>query len=178
MSVLYKNLLSCKSKHKLIIKRIASTRPTGTVFIEKTLEVPVIVISEQDDVDLIGPPDPISNLRPILRKRHLHETPLQQKLREMQDETQSWNQDFWAKHNTKFMKQKLEFINSYQTRGEEKKQLTADEMSEFYKRFLDDTWQTHLAYNMEWYKRNFTLLFLSLWVSLERSCTIYLPKWV
>nr|CAH7752228.1 unnamed protein product [Callosobruchus chinensis] len=120
MSALYKNLLSCKSNHKLIIKRIASTRTSETVFIEKTLEVPVIVISEQNDVDLIGPPDPISNLRPIIRNRHLHETPLQQKLREMQDETQSWNQHFWAKHNTRFMKEKLEFINSYQTPGGEK----------------------------------------------------------
>ncbi|CAH2011959.1 unnamed protein product [Acanthoscelides obtectus] len=72
----------------MIIKRIASTRPPEAVFIEKALEVPVIVINEQDDVDLIGAPDPVSNLRPILRKIHLHETPLQQKLREMQDATQ------------------------------------------------------------------------------------------
>ncbi|CAH1962298.1 unnamed protein product [Acanthoscelides obtectus] len=176
MLFLYKNLLFCKSNHKEIIKRIASTRPPEAVFIEKALEVPVIVINEQDDVDLIGAPDPVSNLRPILRKIHLHETPLQQKLREMQDATQSWNQGFWAKHNTKFMKEKQEFINSHQIPSEEKKHLTADEMSEFYKRFLDDTWETHLKYNIEWYRRNFTLLFLALCVSLERNYSAYLPK--
>lgn len=45
--------------------------------------------------------------------------------------------------------------------------LTADEMSEFYKRFLDDNWKIHVNYNFEWYKRNFELLFLALRVSLE-----------
>lgn len=75
-----------------------------TVLLEKALEEPVIVVSENDDVDIIGPPDAVSNLRPIIRKRLLDETLLQRELREMQDATQMWNQEFWAKHNTKFIK--------------------------------------------------------------------------
>lgn len=76
---------------------------------EKALEDPVIVIDEQDDVDIIGPPDPVSNLRPIIRKRLLNETALQHKLRTLQDATQAWNQEFWARHNTNFIK----VINCY-----------------------------------------------------------------
>lgn len=53
---------------------------------------------------MIGPPDPASNLRPIIRKVLLHETLLQQKLRLMQDDAQSWNHKFWSEHNAKFIK--------------------------------------------------------------------------
>ena len=35
-----------------------------------------------------------------------------------------------------------------------KKNLTADEMSIFYKEFLDQKWKTHLEYNKEWQKSN------------------------
>lgn len=63
----------------------------------------MIAITDKDNVDLVGPPDPISNLRPILRRRHTFETELQQMLRETQDETQAWNQKFWAEHNTRFI---------------------------------------------------------------------------
>ena len=45
--------------------------------------------------------------------------------------------------------------------------LTADEMSEFYKSFLDRKWSTHLHYNIEWQKRNFTILILSILVGIE-----------
>lgn len=53
----------------------------------------------------------------------------------------------------------------------EDRQLTADEMSDFYKKFLDQNWETHLNYNMEWYKRNFSLLYLAFRVNLEKSIT-------
>lgn len=39
-------------------------------------------------------------------------------------------------------------------------------MSEFYKRFLDKNWSKHVNYNIEWYKRNLTILLLSLRVSI------------
>lgn len=53
---------------------------------------------------MIGPPDSLSNLRPIMRKRNINETELQCKLRLLQDKTQEWNQNFWAEHNTAFIK--------------------------------------------------------------------------
>lgn len=54
--------------------------------------------------DMIGPPHPISNLRPIIRYKPHNETSLQEKLRNLHNETQQWNQTFWENHNTKFVK--------------------------------------------------------------------------
>lgn len=39
--------------------------------------------------------------------------------------------------------------------------ISADTMSEFYKKFLDENWLLHLRYNKEWYKKNLELLVLS-----------------
>lgn len=39
--------------------------------------------------------------------------------------------------------------------------LSADKMSEFYKKFLDENWQSHFNYNRDWYQKNFELLILS-----------------
>lgn len=73
----------------------------------------MIVAKENNDVDIIGPPDPVSNLRPIIRKCPLKETTLQQQLRQMQDATQLWNQEFWTKHNTNFLKVNI-YLNLFQ----------------------------------------------------------------
>lgn len=35
-------------------------------------------------------------------------------------------------------------------------------MSEFYKKFLDENWKLHVSYNLEWYKKNFEIIYLSL----------------
>lgn len=51
---------------------------------------------------------------------------------------------------------------------EGKSNLTADEMSVFYKAFLDKNWKTHLSYNKEWYKKNVTLLGLSIQVKFRK----------
>lgn len=90
-------------------RSLSSARIPQTVFIEKIAEGPVIITDENNDVDIIGPPDAISNLRPVIRKCPLNETSLQQHLRQMQDATQSWNQEFWTSHNTRFIKVRTYF---------------------------------------------------------------------
>lgn len=55
---------------------------------------------------------------------------------------------------------------------EGKSSLTADEMSVFYKAFLDRNWKAHLNYNKEWYKKNFILLLLAIEVKLRRILRI------
>ncbi|XP_022916145.1 COA8 family protein CG14806, mitochondrial [Onthophagus taurus] len=158
--------LSCSSVHSLNTKH-SNVRSPEAVFLEKTAEVPIISVTEKENVDMIGPPDPISNLRPIIRKRSLHETILQQKLREIQDSTQEWNQKFWSEHNTKFVKERQVYIKAHRVSQEENRALTADEMSEFYKKFLDENWKTHVTYNFQWYKKNFEILILAFRVYLE-----------
>ncbi len=48
-----------------------------------------------------------------------------------------------------------------------KKTISTEEMSDFYKTFLDAQWSSHLNYNLEWQKRNFTIAALSILVGFE-----------
>lgn len=41
-------------------------------------------------------------------------------------------------------------------------------MSVFYKAFLDKNWKAHLTYNIEWYKKNVTLLGLAIQVKIRK----------
>jgi len=56
---------------------------------------------------------------------------------------------------------------------EVKKTLSNEEMSEFYKHFLNDKWMSHLRYNFEWQKRNFKIAALSIAVASERIWNKY-----
>ncbi|KAH1000124.1 hypothetical protein HUJ04_000052 [Dendroctonus ponderosae] len=141
-------------------KRLAAHQ-AGSVL----LEHPIIVVRDEGAVDLIGPPDARSHLRPIVRGIPKNETDLQRRFRQAADATQEWNQAFWAAHNGSFLLKKAQFVK--ERTCEAKPQLNADEMSEFYREFLNANWQNHVKYNFEWYRRNFALLGLALRVSLE-----------
>ncbi|XP_050310378.1 COA8 family protein CG14806, mitochondrial [Anthonomus grandis grandis] len=157
-----------KPSHRLKSSRAAPR----SITLEKSLEEPVIVLNPDTHVDLIGPPDSQSNLRPIIRKILDNETVLQQRFRETADKTQKWNHEFWALHNSNFKKEKAAYIKQHTS--DSKPQLNMDEMSEFYKGFLDKYWRTHLSYNFEWYSKNFTLLALAFRVEVERLRHKYL----
>ncbi|XP_021057584.1 apoptogenic protein 1, mitochondrial [Mus pahari] len=134
--------------------------------------------------DWIGPPDKYSNLRPV----HFHipenESPLEQRLRELRQETQEWNQQFWAKQNLSFNKEKEEFIYSrlqakgsgLRTESGQRATLDAEEMADFYKDFLSKNFQKHMCYNRDWYKRNFAITFFMGKVALERMWSKLKPK--
>ncbi|XP_030764253.1 APOPT family protein CG14806, mitochondrial [Sitophilus oryzae] len=146
--------------------KLLCSGPPEAILIEKSFEGPIIVLREEDNVDIIGPPDSLSNLRPIIRKSLRNETVLQRHFRETANAIQIWNQEFWANHNTNFLKEKAAFVKKH--RSDKNHQLNADEMSEFYKEFLDKNWERHVKYNFEWYSKNFTLLYLALKVSIEQ----------
>uniref|UniRef100_A0A8C6RHJ8 Cytochrome c oxidase assembly factor 8 n=2 Tax=Nannospalax galili TaxID=1026970 RepID=A0A8C6RHJ8_NANGA len=130
----------------------------------------------QSSCDWIGPPDKHSNLRPVHFYIPENETPLEQKLRELRQETQEWNQRFWANQNLTFNKEKEEFIHSrlqakglgLQTKPGQKATVSAEEMADFYKEFLRKNFQKHMCYNRDWYKRNFAITFFMGKVAVER----------
>ncbi|XP_012579818.1 PREDICTED: apoptogenic protein 1, mitochondrial [Condylura cristata] len=62
--------------------------------------------------DWIGPPDRESNLRPVHFYVPENESALEQQLRALRQETQEWNQRFWAEQNLAFSKEREEFIHS------------------------------------------------------------------
>ena len=63
--------------------------------------------------DLIGPPRPGSNLRPVkFAKNQNGESELAVRLRELRQETQKFNQEWWIEHNREFKEGRAEFIKN------------------------------------------------------------------
>ena len=127
--------------------------------------------------DLVGPPDTASNLRPIKFKIPENETELQKRLRNLREETQEFNQKFWSQHNSEFVEGRDAHIQKvlkekYQNEVN-KSTISAEEMSVYYKKFLDSKWRSHIDYNLEWQKRNFTILFLGKFWILNCETKLY-----
>ncbi|XP_067638249.1 COA8 family protein CG14806, mitochondrial [Eurosta solidaginis] len=116
--------------------------------------------------DYVGPPHPISNIRPYIRHVPKDETPLERRLRQRQNEVEKWNHEFWLQHNKSFYEERKKFLNTFAP--ENPADVPADKMSEFYKSFLDKNKQSHLRYNYLWYSKNFELLKLSFMVQIQR----------
>ncbi|XP_069392536.1 cytochrome c oxidase assembly factor 8 isoform X2 [Paralichthys olivaceus] len=125
--------------------------------------------------DWIGPPNPLSNLRPIVYHVPENESELEKRLRHLRQETEDWNHDFWTQQNISFSKEKDSFIVSQlkakdlTVRDEQgrRRSLNTEEMAEFYKSFLDKNRTRHMSYNKEWYRRNFTITLLMARVALN-----------
>ena len=52
----------------------------------------------------IGPPDPVSNIRPIKFQFDANESETEKRFRKQQDDNIKWNHKFWKEHNAKFFK--------------------------------------------------------------------------
>jgi len=52
---------------------------------------------------MIGPPDPISNLRPTVFHIPRNEQRIEKEFRVHREEVQKWNEAFWTKHNQSFI---------------------------------------------------------------------------
>ncbi|XP_070576533.1 COA8 family protein Y39B6A.34, mitochondrial-like [Ptychodera flava] len=110
----------------------------------------------------IGPPDKLSNIRQVKYYIPDNESEVERTYRLMQEDNDRFNHEFWAKHNASFIKAKEEFIEKKeQTQGSllihgdgTKHVLTAEEMSEFYRKFVNDNQIKLKEYNKEWYRRN------------------------
>uniref|UniRef100_A0A8C6S6C7 Cytochrome c oxidase assembly factor 8 n=1 Tax=Neogobius melanostomus TaxID=47308 RepID=A0A8C6S6C7_9GOBI len=125
--------------------------------------------------DWIGPPNRLSNMRPIVYRAPDRETQLEKRLRTLRQETEDWNHDFWTKQNVTFSQEKESFIASQLrakglSRRDEQgrnRSLDSEEIAVFYKNFLDTNRTRHANYNKEWYRRNFTITFLMARVTLQ-----------
>lgn len=77
----------------------------------KTIPFPMSFSTKSDQptqsCDVIGKPDLVSNLRPY--KFHIPpgESAIERRYREEREKVQNWNQEFWLKHNTKFVKVRI-----------------------------------------------------------------------
>lgn len=133
--------------------------------------------------DLVGPPDKVTNLRPVRFHVPHDETDLQRRLRHLRHDTHQWSDRFWRAHNTEFAAEKESFAQAALKRrhraadaeagdtGDKEaaggNTVSSEEMSRFYRDFLNRKWPDHLAYNVEWQKRNLKIVLLTLAVSLQ-----------
>ncbi|KAL1138153.1 hypothetical protein AAG570_009845, partial [Ranatra chinensis] len=117
--------------------------------------------------DLIGQPNPVSNLRPVVFHAPENETDLEREFRLERELVQRWNEEFWTIHNMKFIKEKKEFLSSIESNSGSTGPVSADDMSLFYKAFLDKYWKVHLNYNFQWYLKNVQLVKLALKVNID-----------
>ncbi|KAL1933759.1 hypothetical protein VTP01DRAFT_7849 [Rhizomucor pusillus] len=106
--------------------------------------------------DMIGTPDPISNLRPVRYYIPPDETEAEKEWRLMQQRVDEFNQDFWTRNNSMFLQAKAEYEEQLKQRG---KQVTPEALSIFYKDFLDAAYERHMEYNRQWWKLNIGMLY-------------------
>lgn len=127
--------------------------------------------------NLVGPRHHSSNIRKIVFARLNNETTKERYFREQQQELNTWNQNFWGKQNEKFNKSKKAFLQlrSKNLETETNKEL-ADELSKFYRDFLDGNYNVHSQYLRDWYRRNFHLLWTGIQVSVFKILSKIMPK--
>ncbi|XP_061652182.1 cytochrome c oxidase assembly factor 8 isoform X2 [Phyllopteryx taeniolatus] len=125
--------------------------------------------------DWIGPPDPLSNLRPVVYRVAHHESELERRLRNLRQDTEDWNHRFWTQQNVTFSKEKEAFIVSQlkakgltERHQQGRRTLSSEEMSVFYKNFLDKNRERHASYNKKWYRRNLSITVLMARVALHK----------
>ncbi|KAF6716651.1 Apoptogenic protein 1, mitochondrial [Oryzias melastigma] len=135
--------------------------------------------------DWIGPPNPLSNLRPIIYRIPEEESELEKRLRNLRQDTEDWNHKFWTKQNLNFSKEKEAFIVSQlsvkgltlRDADGRRRSLSSEEMAVFYKSFLDKNRIRHANYNKEWYRRNFTITLLMARVVLSSTWRTFTERW-
>ncbi|XP_064622773.1 COA8 family protein Y39B6A.34, mitochondrial-like [Lineus longissimus] len=125
--------------------------------------------------DWIGPPDQLSNMRQIRYYIPPDETLAENQLRLQREETWRWNHEYWTKHNQQFFEEKEAFVKAktdllgQYDEDDAPRKLTPEEMSEFYRKFLNENAKKHGNYNREWYKKNFLLLWPAFKVFVSRT---------
>ena len=78
---------------------------------------------------------------------------------------------FWQEKRAFITNKLREKYNGISKNDDQPQVLTAEEMAEFYKAFLDKNYSQHMRYNMQWYKKNFSNLRLALMTWIESKFT-------
>jgi hypothetical protein len=112
--------------------------------------------------DLIGPADKISNLRRISYYVPKNESKLEYDYRMLRKKVFEFNQNYWTQQNLKFVDAKRKYIQNHKIEQVyfNKNLEDANEplLNEFYKKFLDENYESHYEYNKTWIKYNLSLI--------------------
>ncbi|KAG0293010.1 hypothetical protein BGZ96_003413 [Linnemannia gamsii] len=113
--------------------------------------------AQNRDKFLVGNPHPVSNLRPVLYPIPANEFKEDRLFRERRERVDAFNQNFWVNNNAMFNKAKAEYEEKVRAQNGNQP-VTTDELSVFYKDFLDKAYDRQLNYNKQWWIENFGLL--------------------
>ncbi|CAG5131405.1 unnamed protein product [Candidula unifasciata] len=144
-----------------VVRCLATERPGRQLSKQEPRKLKITPVPPPSGLtDAIGPPDSISNIRPIQFYVPPDETHTEKDFRLQRQEVLEWNKQFWTDHNSRFFQEKEEYVQAHQAKDSEGniQKLSPEEMSVFYKTFLNKNWHSHLNYNKEWYKKNVSLL--------------------
>ncbi|KAG8855568.1 hypothetical protein FRB91_001989 [Serendipita sp. 411] len=140
---------------------------------------------------LVGPPHPISNIRPTLydglpdqtptkgyspRDLSSHEAvdPDRFQLNLSMQRLDKFNHEFWADSNTRFHTMKEAYLNSRKgmlelaTTPEERSRMEEDHLAEFYRLWVFSERPTQRRYNSQWLKYQYTLIWTTARMTLNR----------
>ncbi|KAF9954334.1 hypothetical protein BGZ72_004680 [Mortierella alpina] len=109
------------------------------------------------DKFLVGNPHPVSNLRPVKYPVPAHESPEDRIFRERRERVDAFNQNFWVNNNNMFNKAKAEYEDKIRAQNGDQP-VTTEELSVFYKDFLDKAYERQMNYNRQWWVENMSLL--------------------
>ncbi|XP_066931026.1 COA8 family protein CBG23705, mitochondrial-like [Clytia hemisphaerica] len=147
---------------RLVTKTMRSLNTSTTVLQKAALkEHP----EPHQHYDYVSKPNPDSNIRQVVYSKAANSD--EEILNTKRTMTNHWNDEFWKVHNQNFFQAKKEFIetaNAASGTGQE----VADKLSIFYKEFLEKNHDVYMEYNREWYRRNFSLLWLNVCSSLRK----------
>ena len=118
--------------------------------------------------DWVGPPNKLSNIRPIRLKQVLNESQSEIDYRKSREALNQWNCDFWSSHNQLFEIRKEQFYNERKKAIGRLEHVSAEDFSVFYKDFLTERAPIFSAYNKEWYNRNLQLIIPAVRVNFIR----------
>ncbi|KAF9131404.1 hypothetical protein BGW39_001834 [Mortierella sp. 14UC] len=113
--------------------------------------------AQNRDKFLVGNPHPVSNLRPVLYPIPASESKEDRLFREQRERVDAFNQNFWVNNNAMFNKAKAEYEEKIRAQNGNHP-VTTDELSVFYKDFLDKAYERQLNYNRQWWIENISLL--------------------
>ncbi|KAG2184500.1 hypothetical protein INT43_000409 [Umbelopsis isabellina] len=150
------------------VRLIHTTKPSDDLNTEK-LHSPINdILSRKVEADMIGTPDPVSNLRPVRYFIPLDESPEDKEWRLHRQRVDDFNESFWSANNALFINAQADFEDQsrifysigspppVRARGEK---VTAEALSVFYKDFLDKAYERQMAYNKQWWKENIGMLY-------------------
>ncbi|KAG0042946.1 hypothetical protein BGZ83_012004 [Gryganskiella cystojenkinii] len=109
------------------------------------------------DKFLVGTPHPVSNLRPVLYPIPENESTEDRIFRERRERVDAFNQHFWVNNNIMFNKAKAEYEEKVRAQNGGVA-VTTEELSVFYKDFLDKAYDRQMNYNRQWWVENIGLL--------------------